>query len=331
MRSVRNWEVIVTAFDSLHSKLVRPALGVDSRRIIGLMKDFNFTLQVEDASEFWMKPPDRYRRFAQTYLKLIKDPKRLMFDINVMADRDIAHTSLPSRTATGTELARTVVSAAGATGRVAIYSELTVPAQDWAFLRVALARSSEISSGSKEWKITATEPVLLTPTEDRDYYMDGRLWPAVSIDGVLTPPGRHLVSTMRPWYHFLDPGALPARLLSLSGDLVDAHVVPTGLVFRYTSPGRAVAVFNQRPRDILVDGHRDHVQVSLGAGADWSATFPAGEHWVVVVTNTKAGVAVNLWSWASASAINAFGGLATVLMLLIYFEVRLRRFVRRRA
>jgi len=331
MRGVRNWEVIVTAFDSLHSKLVRPATGVDSRRIIGLMKEFNFTLQVEDPSEFWMKPPDRYQRFAQTYLKLVKDPKRLMFDINVVPDRDIAHTSLPSPTATGTELARTVTAAASATGRVAIYSELTVPAQDWAFLRIALTRTSEISSGSKEWNVTAAEPVLLTPAEDRDYYMDGRLWPAVSIDGVLAPFGRHVVSVNRPWYHFLDPGALPARLLSISGDLVDARVVPTGLVFRYTSPGRAVAVFNQRPRDILIDGHRDHVRVAQGSGADWTATFPAGEHWVVAVTNTKAGVAVNLWSWASASAINAFGGLVTVLMLLIYFEVRLRRFVRRRA
>jgi hypothetical protein len=67
------------------------------------------------------------------------------------------------------------------------------------------------------------------------------------------------------------------------------------------------------------------------AGGDWSATFPAGEHWVAVITNTNAGVAVNLWGWASASAINALGGLATVLMVLIYFEIRLRRFVRRRA
>jgi hypothetical protein len=59
--------------------------------------------------------------------------------------------------------------------------------------------------------------------------------------------------------------------------------------------------------------------------------LPSGEHWVAAVTNTKAGVAVNLWGWASASAINALGGLATGLMVLIYFEVRLRRIVRRRA
>jgi hypothetical protein len=159
--------------------------------------------------------------------------------------------------------------------------------------------------------------------------MDGRLWPALSADGVLAPPGRHELSTSRPWYHFLDPGTMPARLMSISGDLLDARVMPTGLIFRYTSPGRAVAVFNEKPREILVDGR--HVYVPIEGGATWTALLPAGEHWVAAVTNTKAGVAVNLWGWASASAINALGGLATGLMLLIYFEVRVRRIVRRRA
>jgi hypothetical protein len=309
---------------------VRPALGVDSRRIAGLMKEFDFTLQVEDPAEHWMKPPERYARFAQTYRKLVKDPKKLMFDINVMPDRDITSTHLASATATGTELARTAVIAAATSGRVAIYSENTVPVQDWNFLRTALTRASEITPGKNEWKVNTAEPVLLTPAEDRDYYLDGRLWPAVSSDGVLAPIGRHVISTTRPWYHVLDPGALPARLVSISADLMDARVVPTGIVLRYTSPGRAVAIFNQRPRELMIDGHSIAFRAEP-SGPDWAVTVPGGEHWVAVVTNTNAGVAVNLVGWFSASAINAFGTVATVLMLLIYFEIRLRRLVRRRA
>ncbi len=330
LRRARNWEVIVTMLDSLHSKYVRPALGIDSRRIVGLMKDFDFTLQVEDPAEHWMKPPDRYERFAATYRKLVKDPRRLMFDINVMPDRDVSSTHLPSATATGIELARTAAVAASVSGRVAIYSERTVPVQDWNFLRTALTRSSVITPGTSEWKVTTASPVLLTPAEDRDYYLDGRLWPAVSLDGVLAPVGSHRISTTRPWHHFLDPGTMPARLMSLSADLLDARVMPTGIVMRYTSPGRAVAVFNQRPRELLIDGRRAEFHAEQ-AGPDWAVTFPSGEHWVAVVTNTNAGVAVNLWGWFSASAINAFGTVATALMLLIYFEIRVRRLVRRRA
>jgi len=284
---------------------------------------------VEDPSEFWMKPADRYRRFAQTYLKLVKDTSRLMFDVNVVP-RDITPTNLPTLTATGTELARTVVAAASASNRVAIYSENTVPMQDWMLLRIALTRNATLTGASGAWKVTSPVPVLLTPAEDRDYYVDGRLWPAVSSDGVLAAPGGHGVSTKRPWYHFLDPGTMPARLMSISGDLLDARVMPTGLIFRYNSPGRAVVVFNERPRAILIDGRRVEAPIEPG-GATWTAMLPAGEHWVAAVTNTNAGVAVNLWGWASASAINALGGLATGLMVLIYFEVRLRRLVRKRA
>ena len=261
LRRAKNFEVIDQILDSLHSKSVRPGTGMDSRRVVALMKDFNFTLQVEDPSEFWMKPADRYRRLAQTYLKLVKDSSRLMFDVNVVP-RDITPTNLPTLTATGTELARTVVAAASASNRVAIYSENTVPMQDWMLLRIALTRNATLTGASGAWKVTSPVPVLLTPAEDRDYYVDGRLWPAVSSDGVLAAPGGHGVSTKRPWYHFLDPGTMPARLMSISGDLLDARVMPTGLIFRYNSPGRAVVVFNERPRAILIDGRR--VEASIG-------------------------------------------------------------------
>ena len=70
-------EVIVTMLDSLHDDYVRPALGVDSRRITALMREFPFTLEVEDHARFWMTSPERYRRFAATYLKLVPDPAPL--------------------------------------------------------------------------------------------------------------------------------------------------------------------------------------------------------------------------------------------------------------
>ena len=66
LRQQHGWEVIVTSLDSLHSDYVRPALGVDSRRIVALMKEFPFTLQVEDPAHFWNTSPDRYLRFAAT-------------------------------------------------------------------------------------------------------------------------------------------------------------------------------------------------------------------------------------------------------------------------
>ncbi len=170
---------------------------------------------------------------------------------------------------------------------------------------------------------------MLAPTEDRDYYLDGKLWPAVSADGLLAPPGRHWISTIRPWHHLLDPGTMPTRLLSMTGDLLDARVVPTGIIMHYSSPGRAIAVFNHKPREVRIDGRVRDIPLEQ-VGTNWSAMIPGGEHWVAITTTTKAGVAVNLWGWASASAITFFGGLATAFMILIFIEVRLRKLVRRR-
>ena len=64
-------------------------------------------------------------------------------------------------------------------------------------------------------------------------------------------------------------------------------------------------------------------------GRNWAVVFPAGNHRAEVITNTKAGVAVKVFGWASASAIGAFGLLVTALMMAIYLHVRLRRLTNR--
>jgi hypothetical protein len=133
-------EVIVTMLDSLDGEYVRPALGIDSRRIAALMHEYPFTLQVEDEARFWMTSPGRYGRFAATYLKLVPDPHHLMFDVNVVDNRDITDTNLPSKKAMGTELALTVLSAASASGRAAVYSEYSVSPQDWTLIQMVLGR-----------------------------------------------------------------------------------------------------------------------------------------------------------------------------------------------
>lgn len=324
----RGMEVIVTMFDSLHDDYVKPALGVDSKRITGLMRQFPFTLEVEDPARFWMTSPERYRRFTATYLKLVPDRHRLMFDVNVVNNRDISSTHLPAETATGTELALTLLSASAASGRVVVYSEKTVSPQDWDLVQMMLNRPSSVSGGKTSMDVEAASSLELTPAEDPLYYVDGHLWPAVSEDGVLMPAGRHSVSSERAWWRILDTEEFQARILSSTADLLAAQADATGLTFRYHSPGRAVLVFDQQPNEISLDGN----SVSLPAertGIDWAVDFPSGDHNVRVSTNTKAGVAIDVVGWASSWAIWAFGILATALMVVIYLQLRLQRLIKR--
>jgi hypothetical protein len=325
----RGWEVIITMLDSLHSRYVQPALGVDSRRIIALMSRFDFTLQVEDPSEHWIAPPDRYRRFAETYRRLVPDPRRLMFDINVVPDRGVEGTSLPSSTAAGVELARTAAAAASASGRAAIYSEYTVPAQDWRLIGTALAGPAAVSAANAGWRLHSPVPLLLGSPAGAEYYLDGRLWPARLSDGLLVPAGRRSLSAVRPWYAALDRGSPPARLVDLNGELLDARARRTGIEIQYRSPGRAVLVLNQKPREMFVDGAPAQAQWERASGGDWVVAAPRGEHRIVVETFTRAGVLVNFWGWMSASAIAGFGALTTALMAVIYLHIRMRRLARR--
>src|SRR5271157_1762633 len=210
----RGLEIIITMLDSLHDEYVRPALGVDSRRITALMREFPFTLEVEDPARFWMTTPERYRHFAATYLKLVPDPHRLMFDVNVVSNRDITATNLPSKTATGMELALTLLSASSASGRAAVYSEQTVSPEDWDLIQMVLNRPASVSGGKTSMDVNATTSLELTPADDPRYYVDGHLWPAVSQDGVVMPTGQHSISTEQSWWHFLDNDEFQARILT---------------------------------------------------------------------------------------------------------------------
>jgi len=325
----RGWEVIVTMLDSLHSDYVRPALGVNSRRIVDLMKEFDFTLQVEDPAEHWMKPPSRYLQFAKTYLQLVPDRRRLMFDINVMTNRAVDSTSLPSQRAIGTELARTVQAAASASGRAAIYSESTIAPQDWALIGEALAAGAEVEDVATSQRVQTSSTVRVLPATQDFYYLDGKLWPAATEDGILVPAGRHNIASERPWYRAIERGQIQSRLLNISADLLDAAVSPTGITLRYVSPGPAIILLNQRPQEMRLNGVRKQLTVE-GAGGRWWVIAPRGEHVIDLTTATETGVVINMWSWLSASAISAFGLLTSALMLLIYLFIRIRRVADRR-
>jgi hypothetical protein len=213
-------EIIVTALDSLHSPKLRESIGMDTEAVVKLMRQFPFTLQVEDAFEFWPTPADRYRRFAGKY------PKQTMFDVNVVADRDVSATHLPSALATGTEFLQLL--RFGATnGRVAVYSESTVAPQDWEFAAAALAADARLLEEASGLRVRSPHTV------------------SVRLKGewVLAPKGDHLVTSGSP-------------LKKLSCELLSVR----GMEFEYEAPGRCAVLFEPPATRLLVDGAELHAR-----------------------------------------------------------------------
>jgi uncharacterized protein YdaL len=337
----KDMEMIVTAFDSLHSSTVTRDTGVVSQLILSLMDQFPFTLQVEDPAHFWAKSPNRYQQFADAYLKLVRDPKRLMFDINVV-DRDIRHSDAPSQLAVGIELARTLLSAAEASGRVGIYSEGTIPIEDLQTLANVLAHNARLENRGNTWVAQTGKPVLMAAPGDWQHFkMDNIFWPGWSQNDVFIPKGTHRIAPAeKKWawldipllkkFKLFDTSVLDIRLVHYAGNLERLARTDRGIQFSYNSNMRSVALFNKQPFKILMDGKVFPDPVVSHSGL-WSVRMPRGRHDVDVLADSTALVFLEKTSVYSSALIFVFGAVACSLMLLIYFSILARRAVGRAA
>ncbi len=323
----RDMEVIVTMLDSLHSKTLSRDTGMDSRLILPLMDRYPFMLQVEDPSHFWAEGPDRYQKFTETYLKLVKDRKRLMFDINVIPDRNIEKSHSPTQTAMGIELAQTVIAARQASGRVSVYSEGTVPYPDIEALSRVLANDAILEkAGLSSWTVEAKDALILTaPGLWQNYQVDGRIWPGWGESSVVLPAGKHQISPLeRSRLQLMDKSALDIRLLRFSGNMDSLTPTQQGFEFVYDSTLRTFALLNREPHDIQIDGGKSDEQPVAYAG-NWGIRLPSGKHRVEIIADSTASTIVNTTSLYSSTAIVIFGTVACGLLGLLYMAILVRR------
>ena len=321
----RDMEVIVTMLDSLHSKTLKRDTGVDSRLILSLMDRYPFMLQVEDPSHFWAEGPDRYQKFTETYLKLVKDRSRLMFDINVIPDRNIEKSHSPTQTAMGIELAQTVNAARQASGRVAVYSEGTVPYPDIDALSRVLANDAIVENHSNSWTVESKDAIILNaPGLWQNYQVNGKIWPGWGENAIFMPAGTHQISPVERRFQLMDKSALDIRLLRFSGDMNSLTPTQQGFEFTYDSTLRTIALLNREPHEIQIDGRKTDVQ-SVGYAGNWIILFPIGKHRVEIIADSTASTIVNTTSLYSSTAIVVFGTVACGLLGLLYMAILVRR------
>jgi uncharacterized protein YdaL len=326
----RDMEIIVTMLDSLHSSKTTRDTGVDSQLILSLMDHYPFTLQVEDPFYFWTERPDRYKRFGETYLKLVRDPKRLMFDINVTNDRDISHSYSPTVTPSGLELEQCLVFATMASGRAAIYGEGTIPFEDLQVLSRVLAHDSRLENRWNSWITTSNHSILMSaPGQWENFRVDDKIWPGWGEGEVSLPVGEHrITTTTKKWFKLFDTTALDLRLLWFTANLDSLAPTKRGLEFVYNSSTRTYALFNRLPFEIRVDGQslKETLQASTGI---CNVRLPSGHHKVEVVADSAASVILDTTSLFSSHFIFIFASVACGLMLLLYTAILGRRAIAR--
>jgi uncharacterized protein YdaL len=318
-------EIIVTMLDSLDHPEVTADTGVDSRAIVGLMRDFPFLLQVEDPMVAWTEPPSRYTRLGDHYRAIMPPGGHFMFDINVIATRKVETTHLPLALTAGVELAATVHSARTASDRVALYGDATVRTNDLELLAFAAAEKSLITRHELTWAVDAPQSIeLVVPPQLHNFYRDGEDWSYWRPGYVLLPEGRQTISATSSWTHLFDTSALRPQVLQSSTPLLSAGGDRGQLVFEYDAPGPALVCLNRIPAGVVVDGPNAAV-VSGARELAAVVLLPAGHHHVQVAGARGFTLFVDVISLISSSLIVVFGTTSIVMLITLFAGIRLRR------
>ena len=260
-------DVAVTQIDDRFDTRMRELLGADTSRLLPLAEEFDFQLVIEDPATLWHLGPQRYTEIAKRYRPLAPDPGRLAIDINIV---ERYQQTYPTKKQSGTELLQLVNTAGAAFARVLLYFEHSIPRPDWDLLPYASAHA-EIRRNGAGLFVDARQPVGVT--WDGPALVNGKPWPLTDGSTIWLPAGQHEISSGEAY-----PGA---RVSFLNGGLLAAKSAASGAEFEYRSKSRVIALFEDRPAGIWVDGGRLEAVV-LEAANHWAILLPRGRHTVQI-------------------------------------------------
>ena len=320
----KDWELVITMLDSLHSPTLQRDTGVDSNQILDLMKKYPFTLQVEDPAEFWTQSPDRYSAFVETYLKRVPDRRRLVIDLNIIPNRMVINSSLPTAPQTGMEFAQMLYHAAKASGRVAVYAESTLAVQDFEIMDLVLAATTEIKQHPDRLQVLTPYTAMVRMDSQRSYQLDRQPWPFVEEGQVIVPPGRHEITERKGRLSFLDWNQLKLTLKGIQAELLRGESTRHGLRFHYAGITRTIARLSRQPQQIVLDG-KPLISKPILSQGEWLIILPPGEHEVEITANSMASIILDIASLLSSYTIVIAGLGCGVALILMYTIVRVRR------
>jgi hypothetical protein len=240
-----HWDIVVTMLDALQHPELSDYLGIDVNRTVALVNQNNATLQVEDPSQDWSKPPDRYIALGERY-KQVPLRKPFMIDINVLSVHPSNQKGFATAQPTGVEVVQLWRAASSQSSRVCLYAESTVHEQDWEIMPYAMAADTDLRREGDNWVIHTPQTIRLdVGATSRRFQLDNQPWYCNDKGSVWIPKGDHTLTFSRlqkPWFDTTD---LETHLLSISGELLGNQKVSLGLEIFYESPNRCAMMLTR--------------------------------------------------------------------------------------
>jgi uncharacterized protein YdaL len=318
--------VIVTFYDTYFSPELKEHTGVSSDKIIELQKKYGCMLQPEDPQNKWSTDPTRYEELGKYYAKKMSNPSKLLLDLNILAFRKRDEvTPFPTLLQTGIESYHLINSASKGAPRFTIYSEGSCNAQD-------LSLFSYSSSGQVKYQYTengykVSSPYSFTmqlPADISIIRIDDQSVVGYRDNSFIIPAGEHTISIHTSDIPGFSSVEIQPQLLSFTGNLLEIKYGMRQVNFVYDCSERALVSLNRKPTDIKVDG-KDFPFEALRGNDCFCVFLPVGKHLVAIVTGDKFTYGMNITSLWSISAIAIYGTIAVILLIIMYFALKIFR------
>jgi hypothetical protein len=243
IRGTRNYlDLVLTHVDDRLDTSMRDAIGADSAQLLPLLESHNFTFLIEDPATVWNEAPQRYEEIARRYRPLTPRQDRLAIDLNIV---DRYQNVYPTKQQTGAELFEVVHSAAGAFSQVALYFENSILSPDLSLLPASAAVVTRVETIGPKLMVDSPRGV-------------GLRWPGPAmVDGLPWPVRTGSLIFLPACAHSGEAGtSSPAlEVTHFNGELTSAQSVDRNTIeLSYKSTARAIAILNQKPVSVEIDG-----------------------------------------------------------------------------
>lgn len=266
-------QTVVTFIDSLYDKDMKEHIGVDSAKLAQLQNKYGFVMQIEDPFTLWKLGPERYKVIGKSYREIMNKNGKMTIDINII---DRFGDVYPTKKQRGLELYELTNQASQSTDKVMFYALATLEKDDMELFPYAESFGIKVKDiGDKKYSFDSTKKfVLEINTRDKQFYIDGSIWPLYSEKGVIIPAGKHILS-------YKDAKTSAIHIEDINSEINTAAIKSNKISLSYNSDGRCFIILNKKPSQIK-EGNRIIKPKIVSYGSKFTITLPQGKHDITI-------------------------------------------------
>jgi uncharacterized protein YdaL len=320
------FRLIVTAMDSHGSPELKENVGLDIDNIIKLRGKYKFLLQVEDPANKWSTDPDRYLQMGKLYASKLGGRENLLLDLNILSIRKPEQiTPFPTLVQTGIESYQLIKFAATGAPRFTVYSEASVNQQDLNYLNYASAADVKYEPFENGYKVSSPYSfVLRLPFNYKIIDIDGEKVIGCRDNMFYIPAGNHIIKPHSDQIAGFSTVELQPQIISFTGNLLSVNYDMREINFTYESGERSLVSLTRQPTKVNIDGQIINIEVLKGNDC-YTLSLPFGKHVVQIITGSKFNYGIGLTSLWSSNAIVIYGGIAVIMLVIMYLALKVIR------